>query len=111
MHTIAQFHLYIIGLSILLILIMLPFAMNLIKPNRIGGVRTRRTLSDERVWYLANSYFAKRTIVIGVISIVLAVVLRMANVSPGMYTLLCTIALVGGLLLVSAATFIYISRI
>lgn len=32
----------------------LPLIFALIPPNRIYGVRTRKTLSDDRVWYAAN---------------------------------------------------------
>jgi uncharacterized membrane protein len=30
-----------------------------VKPNRLYGVRTQKTLSDQALWYEANSYFGK----------------------------------------------------
>lgn len=107
----AYQQLFFIGLSLLFIVVGLPFAMNLIKPNRIGGVRTRKTLSDPRIWYLANSYCGKAYILHGSITIVLAVALRLTDVSPATYGSICGIALFGGLVLTSVATLIYAWRV
>ena len=85
--------------------------MNLIKPNPIAGVRVRKTLSDERIWYLANSYFGKRLILTGIITIVFAVALRLTAMSPAAYGSLCVVVLVSGLVLTIVTTLIYMSRI
>ncbi len=117
MHTttqpldIAQLTWMFIVVSAIMIVVGLPMAMNVIKPNRLYGVRTPRTLSDERVWYLANPYAGKRLVLVGIITIILAAVLRLTNVSPETYLLLCTISFLGGLLLMAAMTLLYIKRI
>ena len=111
MYTTAQFQLYFIGLSVLCILGGLPLAMNLIKPNQFCGVRVRKTLSDERIWYIANSYAGKLMILTGIITIVLTVVLRLISMQPDTYGWICTFALVGGLVLTGLITLIYVKQI
>jgi uncharacterized membrane protein len=43
--------------TVIFMLLSLPLVIGLIPPNRLYGVRTRRTLSDEKVWYPANMFF------------------------------------------------------
>ena len=107
----AYQQLFFIGLGVIFIVSGVPFAVNLIKPNPIGGVRTRKTLSDPRIWYLANSYFGKRWILTGVITIVFALVLRLAAVSPATYGLICGLVFFGGFVLTVVATLIYVWRV
>jgi uncharacterized membrane protein len=40
--------------AVLIALLAIPLILGVVPPNRIYGVRTRRTLSDARVWYAAN---------------------------------------------------------
>jgi hypothetical protein len=64
---------WIIGGGIFLILSALPMLYNCVKPNPWYGFRVPKTLSDERIWYPANSYAAKGMILTGIITIVVAV--------------------------------------
>jgi uncharacterized membrane protein len=107
----AYQQLVFIGLGALFVVTGLPFAMNLIKPNPIGGVRTRKTLSDPRIWYLANSYWGKASILIGIITIVFAVVLHLTAMPPATYSSICVLVLLGGLMVASVATLIYVWRV
>jgi hypothetical protein len=66
---------WIIGGGILLILSALPMLY-----NRCYGFRIPKTLSDERIWYPANSYAAKGMILTGIITIVVAGVLRLTTI-------------------------------
>lgn len=63
------------ALGILMILLAIPLIQNKIAPNSWYGFRTRRTLSDERVWYAANRYAGKALLIAGIIMTVAAVVL------------------------------------
>ena len=89
----------------------LPLAMNLIPPNRWSGVRVPKTLSDERIWYLVNSYCGKGLGLTGVITIVCAVALRLTAMPPATYWAICSTVLVGGLVLWVVATLIYVWRV
>ena len=111
MHTIAQFQLLFIVGGVLLILAALPLLYNRVKPNPWYGFRIPKTLSDERIWYPANSYAAKGMILTGIITIAVAVVLRLTDVPPATYGSICTYVLVGGLLLTLVAALIYMKRI
>ena len=55
----------------------LPLLYNRVKPYPWYGFRIPKTLSDERIWYPANSYAAKGMILTGIITIVVAGVLRL----------------------------------
>ena len=107
----AYQQLLFIGLGVIFIVSGAPFAMNLIKPNPIGGVRTRKTLSDPRIWYLANSYFGKLWVLTGIITIVVAVALRLTAMSPATYGGICGLVFFGGFVLTAVATLIYVWRV
>ena len=103
--------LFFIGLSVLVIVLELPLAMNRVKPNHLYGFRVQKTLSDERIWYLVNSYAGKRSVLTGIVTIVLAVALRLTAMSPATYGAICVLVLVGGLVLTIVTTLIYMKRI
>jgi uncharacterized membrane protein len=42
--------------SIIFLIISIPLVAGKIPRNRFYGMRTRKTLSDERVWYAVNSF-------------------------------------------------------
>jgi uncharacterized membrane protein len=42
--------------SIIFLIISIPLVAGKIPRNRFFGIRTRKTLSDERVWYAANRF-------------------------------------------------------
>src|SRR5665647_3842939 len=97
----------LIGLSVLCIVGGLLLTMNLIPPNPISGVKVRKAQSDKRIWYLVNSYCGKGLVLTGIITIVLAVVLRLTAMSPATYESICALVLVGGLVLTIIGTMIY----
>ena len=79
--------------------------------NRCYGFRIPKTLSDERIWYPANSYAAKGMILTGIITIVVAVVLRLTDVPPIKYQLLCVSMFLGGLILTLIMSLIYVRKL
>ena len=101
----------LIGLGVLFIVGGAPLAMNIIPPNRWGGVRLRKTLSDERIWYLVNSYCGKGLMLTGIISLVVAVALCLTAMPPATYWAICSTVLVGGVVLWVVATLIYVWRV
>lgn len=60
----------IAGLSFLILVI--PLALDKIKPNRFYGVRLKATLSDESLWYVTNRYFGRVGVISGVIYFVIS---------------------------------------
>jgi uncharacterized membrane protein len=102
--------LFFIVASVLIIVAGLPMAVNRVKPNHIYGFRVGRSMSDERVWYLTNSYAGRGMIIAGIVSLIAALALGPA-LSPVAYQLTCTFAIIGSLVVTLIATLIYMSRI
>ena len=65
----------VIGVAIVTALIALPLALRKIPRNRLYGVRTRRTLADDRVWYETNAYGGRCLIVASAVTIAMVVIL------------------------------------
>lgn len=97
--------------GILLILSALPLLWKRVKPNPLYGFRIPQTVSNERIWYKANSYAAKGMILSGIVTIIVALALRLTDLSPEAYQWSCTVILIGGLVLTTFVSIIYVKRI
>lgn len=73
----------------------IPLALRKVKPNYWYGLRVPSALSDEKVWYEANTRFGKHLILLGLVVSIAAVVLDALIVN-----LLFKVLLWGGLVLV-----------
>ena len=62
-----------VGMGSLILLLGIPLIMQKIKPNNYYGFRTKKTLSDEEVWYTANSFAGKMMVIIGFIATLLSI--------------------------------------
>jgi uncharacterized membrane protein len=58
--------------ALIFLIISLPLVIGLIPRNRFYGIRTRRTLSDNRVWYAANKFGGWMFILSSLIYLVIA---------------------------------------
>ncbi len=58
--------LYIIA-GLFMVAISLPLALQKVGPNSYYGFRVPKTLSDTRIWYLANSYAGFRLMAAGLV--------------------------------------------
>ena len=65
----------VVGAAIVTALIALPLALRKVPRNRLYGVRTRRTLADDRVWYETNAYGGRCLIVASAVTILIVVIL------------------------------------
>jgi uncharacterized membrane protein len=65
----------VIGVAVVTALVALPLALQKIPRNRFYGVRTRRTLSDDRTWYESNAYGGRCLLAASAVSIVIALIL------------------------------------
>ena len=57
------------GVGLLFILISLPLIKGIVPPNSFYGCRTRKTLSDENIWYKANRISGYDLLVTGAITL------------------------------------------
>jgi len=71
------------SMGILIAGLAIPLILGKIKPNRLYGFRTKKTLSDEKIWYPANKYAGKIMIITGIIISIasLAVYLIFTNIN------------------------------
>lgn len=61
--------LLVVGLAI-------PMILGKLKPNGWYGFRTSKTLSDEKIWYPANTYIGKLLLGVGILWVLSALGLR-----------------------------------
>jgi uncharacterized membrane protein len=71
--------------SILILIVSIPLVIGWIPRNRFYGVRTRKTLSDERVWYSANKFGGWLFITSGLIYLLIAVFVPYSTDSASLY--------------------------
>jgi uncharacterized membrane protein len=66
------------SVGILMMVLAVPMILQRVRPNIWYGIRTRKTLSDETVWYPANQYAGKALLLAGSVMAVGGVVLQWA---------------------------------
>jgi uncharacterized membrane protein len=79
----------------------IPLWVAMVKPNRFYGVRNAATLGDEAVWYAVNRATGRDLVVVGGVGLVLSAFLPELGITGGAYTLLMTLALAAGGVLVA----------
>ena len=69
--------------SAIFALVSIPLILRKIPPNPVYGFRTRATLTDEALWYRANSFFGQRFLFASFVSAAISVPLfRWQSLSP-----------------------------
>jgi uncharacterized membrane protein len=87
-----------IGVNLLMIMLAIPLIRRQVKPNPLYGVRTPKTLSDERVWYEANAYAGRLLLRLGMMLIVTVLMLYCLLAGQFVaFSVACGVAQVGGL--------------
>jgi uncharacterized membrane protein len=97
----------VVGAAVVTGLIAVPLALRKVPPNRLYGIRTRRTLADDAVWYETNAYGGRCLIVASAVTIVAVAILAMllpdAMQVPAVLAALVVPSLVAALLAVRHA--------
>ena len=78
----------------------LPLMLRWVKPNCWYGFRTRKTLSDERIWYEANAYTGRLLLGLSILEILAAASLYFVpgfRANPEAYMQIMTLLTLGGL--------------
>lgn len=101
----------ITGVAVVTALIALPLALRQIPRNRLYGVRTRRTLADDRVWYETNAYGGRCLIRASAVTIVLVLLLGRMPLPPDFLLLASVAALVVPSLVAAILAVRYAGRI
>lgn len=92
----------------------LPLMLRRVKPNYWYGFRTRKTLSDERIWYEANAYTGRLLLWLGILGILATVSLYFVPgfcANPEAYMQIMTLLTVGGLGVLLLLSFRYLSSL
>jgi uncharacterized membrane protein len=95
---------------VLLIILSIPMIRRKVKPNGWYGVRVPATLKNEALWYDANEYGGKALCAASVITLIAALVMLVAGVSPEVFFTVITIVMIGALLIAVMQIFRYIGR-
>jgi uncharacterized membrane protein len=87
-----------VATGVVMIAVSVPLIRRRVKPNPWYGVRVKATFADEWVWYEANAASGRDVAAVGVLVVVLALALPLAELSEDAYALtLCAVAVVGAL--------------
>ena len=86
----------------------LPMIANAVPPNRFYGFRTRRTLSNERIWYSANRFAGWAMFIAALVSAAALATLPREIVSTPGYA---AAILVAPILVALAASFAYLRNL
>jgi uncharacterized membrane protein len=101
--------------GLLLMLISRPMINRRIKPNRLYGFRTPKTLSSPAIWYPANEYSGRRLFSTGLIvtvsSLLLAPMLLFGARGASAYTTTMVVILMISLLSGVIASFRFLKRL
>lgn len=85
------------GVGLVSIVVGLPLARRIVRPNRWYGLRVPATFADEHVWYEANAVAGRDLMRLGAALLLVALGLpRVAPISRAAYAVTCTILLVIG---------------
>jgi uncharacterized membrane protein len=96
------------GVTALMMALAVPLIRGRVKPNVLYGVRTPKTLGDERVWYAANAYGGRLLFGAGIVQLVAVVALYFVprlHADFVAYNLACAAVILGGLLVVLVLLF------
>jgi uncharacterized membrane protein len=99
------FLLLFVGVTALLTVLSAPLMWGWVKPNPLYGVRTTKTLGDEKVWYQSNAYGGRLLFYTGFALLTVVVALYFVPSLRGnfvAYNLACGAAILCGLLTSSA---------
>ena len=61
--------------AVLILILSIPLALGIVPKNRLYGFRTRKTLSDDRIWYAANRFGGRALIAASLLYLVFSALL------------------------------------
>ena len=100
------------GCALLFVILAIPLMLRKVPRNVLYGYRTRKTLTDDAIWYDANAHFGRGLFVASIISLAAVFVFSQTRfLSPGMFLPVSFVALVAPAAIAGIATAIYIRRI
>ena len=103
---------FIAPIGLLFIGISIPLLYEKIGPNSCYGFRTRKTLSNEEIWYKANKYMGKGFIILGVLQTIYNIWLFASNADIYLHGLFGNLLfLTVGVGIVILISFLYLKKL
>jgi uncharacterized membrane protein len=68
-----------------MIALAIPMIIGKVKPNVWYGFRTKKTLSDNKIWYPANKYAGKQMIIASLIIIIISLSFLIINLKSDIF--------------------------
>lgn len=99
----------ILACNALFALVSLPLFLRKVPRNRLYGYRTRATLSSDSVWYDANAYFGRISLIGSFVACVAAIVVtRSLGLDPGTYLVVSVVILAAPVAVATLVTSRYV---
>ena len=100
------------GCALLFAVLAIPLWLRKVPRNIVYGYRTRKTLSDDAVWYDANANFGRNLFIASVISIVIVLILSRTHLfTPEVLIPVSLVSLVVPAAIAGIATAAYVRRL
>jgi uncharacterized membrane protein len=100
------------GLGLLYIVLSIPMIQRRVRRNPWYGFRTRKTLSNDRIWYAANEHSGRMLFFTGLVTLFSAILMTpLGFFSQETYALVCTIVMVATLVYTTYLSFKYLRRL
>ncbi len=105
-----------IGIGILITILSIPLILEKIKPNNFYGFRTKKTLSDENIWYKANKYSGKTMLIAGIIIVISASIVYFVSLKINLFSDLFIIVIWSSIFMLPMivmiiASFLYLKKL
>lgn len=98
--------------ALLFAILAIPLMLRKVPRNIVYGYRTRKTLSDEAVWYDANAHFGRGLFIASIISVIAVFILSRTHfLSPQVFLPVSIVALVVPPAIAGLATAGHIRRV
>ena len=98
-------------LDLVFIGISIPLLYKKIPRNKYYGFRTDRTLSNDKIWYDANTYFAKHFIIFNLFQVITTIGNYFIFANEKQYLLAENLILIVGITIVIVLSFIHLKKI
>jgi len=99
--------------AIVFIAMSIPLIMGKVPPNGMFGVRVRKTIENEELWYRANAYFGKDFLIAStlVLALCIALYFKRNGMDTNTFLLVVSVVLTVPYIVAVVKTFIYLKRL
>ncbi|MCE5324441.1 SdpI family protein [bacterium] len=101
-----------LGPALVLVFMSIPLILGKIPPNKMYGLRVKKTLESPDIWYPANQYAGWAMLWAGVTTLIMTTLLAfIPQVSIAVYGIVCLVVFVAAVVISVVLSFINLSRL